>query len=413
MPECKNRIYVDYLPLSMLRRAPRNPKGHDLGSLDRSFARFGYVEPIAINEKTGRVMAGHDRLDALEKKQAAHEAPPARIMVENGEWLVPVLRGISFESDAEAEAYLLASNPITIAGGWQDDELAKVLADLQVQEDGLEGLGFTPSEVSELLRRLDAGSAALTEDLARATELQRQWQTTEHQIWRAGAHRVYCGNCAEVPAAFFEGRKIHLVCTAPLWGVSYGAKARDLNEYKRLKSTIERDIANDHLEGPELRKLFAGALKLAAANAVAGCVIYVMAPAGDRLPFFISAIGEAGFTYKHSLVWLKNALVMGRADYHYRHKLVPYGWIENGVHCWLGGRDQNSVFAIDRPTNSDLHPTTKPVELIARMIRNSSRPGDLVYDPFAGSGTALIAGHQLKRTVYAVEQEPRYVAVQL
>ena len=281
---------------------------------------------------------------------------------------------------------------------------------------GSKGLGFTPSEVSELLRRIDADP--LIEDqpeqlLARATELQRQWRTAEHQIWRAAAHRIYCGDCAEVPAAFFEGRQIHLVCTDPPWGVSYGAKARSLNQYKRRKSTIERDIANDDLQGPELRRLFAAALKLAAAHAVAGCVLYVMAPAGDRLPFFISAIEAAGFTYKHALVWLKHALVMGRADYHYRHELVLYGWIENGAHCWAGGRDQDSVFAIDRPTHSDLHPTTKPVELIARMIRNSSRPGDLVYDPFAGSGTALVAGHQLKRTVYAVEQEPLYVAVQL
>ena len=139
MPEFEHPVYVEYLPLSTLQRAPRNPKGHDLGALDQSFARFGYVEPIAINEQTGRVVAGHGRLDALAKKQAAHEEPPARIRVENGEWLVPVLRGVSFASDAEAEAYLLASNQITIAGGWQDDELAQVLADLQVQEGGLEG----------------------------------------------------------------------------------------------------------------------------------------------------------------------------------------------------------------------------------------------------------------------------------
>jgi hypothetical protein len=117
MPEFEYPVYVEYLPRTTLKRAARNPKGHDLGALDQSFARFGYVEPIAINKQTGRVVAGHGRLDALAKKRAAHEAPPARIRVENGEWLVPVLRGVSFASDAEAEAYLLASNQITIAGG--------------------------------------------------------------------------------------------------------------------------------------------------------------------------------------------------------------------------------------------------------------------------------------------------------
>jgi DNA modification methylase len=186
-----------------------------------------------------------------------------------------------------------------------------------------------------------------------------------------------------------------------------------LEQDKGVKSTIERDIGNDNLDGPGLRALFAAALKLAVAHAHRGCALYAMVPSGDRLPFFIAALGDAGVAHKHTLVWLKNSLVMGRADYHYRHELILYGWIENGAHYWAGGRDQDSVFEIDRPTNSDLHPTTKPVELIARMIRNSSAPGDGIYDPFAGSGTALVAGHQLGRVVYAVEKDPLYVAVQL
>jgi hypothetical protein len=319
MQKLNSPISIDYMPLSQLPRAPRNPKAHDLGLIDRSLARFG----MWSRSPSMRLPAGlwpDTAAWTLLKKESFGEEPPGRIVIEDGEWYVPVLRGISFDSDAEAEAYLLASNQTTIAGGWQDDELAKVLAELALQDGGLEGVGFAQDDISELLRRIGADSGPVIEDdpnrlLARALELQRQWQTAEHQFWRAGSHWLCCGNCETVPPRFFGGHK--------------------------------------------------------------------------------------------------NSLVMGRADYHYRHELILYGWMENGPHRWTGGRVRDSVFEIDRPTNSDQHPTQKPVELITRMIRNSSLPGDIVYDPFAGSGTTLVAGHQLKRTVYAVEKDPLYVAVQL
>jgi hypothetical protein len=134
MLNSKEAIFIEYMALSQLRRAPRNPKAHDLALIGRSFARFGYVEPIAINETTGRIVAGHGRLDALEQRRAAGEPPPERIVVKDGQWRVPVLRGIRFETDAAAEAYLLAANQTTIAGGWQEEELARVLAELAAQD---------------------------------------------------------------------------------------------------------------------------------------------------------------------------------------------------------------------------------------------------------------------------------------
>lgn len=113
------------------------------------------------------------------------------------------------------------------------------------------------------------------------------------------------------------------------------------------------------------------------------------------------------------MIWLKQTFVLGRADYHYRHEPILYGWIANGPHYFAGDRTQDSVFEIDRPTSSELHPTSKPVELIAKMIANSSRPGQIVYDPFAGSGSTLVAAHQLGRVGYGCEIDPGYVAVTL
>ena len=100
-------------------------------------------------------------------------------------------------------------------------------------------------------------------------------------------------------------------------------------------------------------------------------------------------------------------------DYHFRHEPILYGWLENGAHYFIEDRSQDRVFQVDKPHVSDLHPTTKPVELIARMIANSSRPGEIVYDPFCGSGSTLLAAHQLERVGYGIEIDPGYVAVTL
>ena len=121
----------------------------------------------------------------------------------------------------------------------------------------------------------------------------------------------------------------------------------------------------------------------------------------------------AGFSFKHHLVWIKQQMVLGRSDYNYRHEPILYGWLENGAHYFTEDRTQTTVFEVNKPATSEFHPTTKPVELIARMVANSSRPGELVYDPFCGSGSTLLAAHQLGRIGYGVEVNPGYVAVTL
>lgn len=136
-------------------------------------------------------------------------------------------------------------------------------------------------------------------------------------------------------------------------------------------------------------------------------------PSGSMLPYFIAGLEDGGFTFKHSLAWIKNSMVLGRGDYHYRHETILYGWLPNGAHYFTSDRTQDSVFEIDRPQASPFHPTTKPIGLVARMIMNSSRKGELVFDPFCGSGTTLLACEQLGRIGFGVELDPRYVAVTL
>jgi DNA modification methylase len=182
---------------------------------------------------------------------------------------------------------------------------------------------------------------------------------------------------------------------APLkepYGVSYAAKNEFLNRSDRGNRT-QKPITNDHLTQAEIEALFRDALAAVVEHCEPGAACYATVPGGPLQVCFIRAFERAGFTFKHGLVWVKNQFVIGMSGYHFRHEPVLYGWLGNGPHYWCGDRSQDSVFEIDKPHVSDLHPTQKPVELIA----NSSRAGEIIYDPFSGAGTTLVATHQLGR----------------
>jgi DNA modification methylase len=408
-------IQVRYLPLSRLPRAPRNPKSHDLDVINDSITRFGFVNPVVINEKTGRIVAGHGRVDTLQRAKAASKQPPDRIVDKDGDWFIPVLVGVAFASDAEAEAYVIADNQTTILGGWDEKALADVLKDHVDTPFGLAGMGFSNEDVADLLLKVngDPGAGAASQDnepIDKSAELQAKWGTAQGQLWRIGPHRLWCGDSQTPPAELFAGGKIRMVWTDPPYGVSYGQKTDWMKEHNAQKHW--RPIANDDLKPDLVGALFAGALKAVLEHAQIGAACYATVPSA-LLGVFIAAFEASGFSYKHCLAWVKQQFVMGRSDYHYRHEPILYGWIENGPHYFVDDRKQDSVFDVDRPAASEFHPTTKPVELVARMVANSSRPGECVYDPFSGSGTTLVACEQLKRAGRANELDPGYAAVAL
>ncbi len=159
-----SQVHIEYVPLGELRRWLRNPKSHHLGDIHESYNRFGYVAPMLLDERTGRLVAGHGRLDALQQRKASGKPAPERIATRDGQWLVPVIRGVSFTSDEEAEAYGIADNRLVEAGGWNDAALAQVLADLAAGP-GLDGIGFDDEDLDVLL-------AGLMEPEAVAKEVQ-------------------------------------------------------------------------------------------------------------------------------------------------------------------------------------------------------------------------------------------------
>lgn len=206
-----------------------------------------------------------------------------------------------------------------------------------------------------------------------------------------------------------DGPKIRMIWTDPPYGVDYGAKTAWMEAHgaQRKRAPIE----NDKLTAGETGVMFKQALLIATTFAMPGAAAYASVPS-IYLVYFIQALAASGFQYRHCLVWVKQSFVMGRSDYHYRHEPILYGWLE-GAHYFTEDRTQDSVFEVDRPQASEFHPTTKPVELIARMVRNSSRQGEVVYDPFCGSGSTLLAAHQLGRIGYGVEIDAGYCAVTL
>ena len=250
--------------------------------------------------------------------------------------------------------------------------------------------------------------------LDRAAELQAKWGTEAAQLWEIGPHRLLCADSRERAAVgrlWRDGRpKLRLVWTDPPYGVDYAAKNAFLNRSDR-GNRIQAPIENDKLTAGETGIMFKQALAVARQFAEPGAVCYATVPSGPLLFYFFQAFTAAGFTFHAQLTWVKHHFVIGMADYHHRYEPILYGWLPDAAHYFVDDRSQDDVFEVDKPHINDLHPTTKPVELVARMVANSSRRGETVYDPFCGSGTTLVACEQLGRVGYGVEIDPGYTAV--
>ena len=208
---------VEYLPLSGLKPAIRNPKSHEVETVLASMGRFGYVAPMILDERTKRLVAGHGRLESLNRAKRAGQRPADRIRVEDNEWLVPVVRGVAFTDDREAEAYLLADNQTTILGGWNDDELKAIIASLGSQ-DALAGTGF-----EELFAESELEQDDPTPLVDRAAELQKKWQTGRGQLWLIGKHRLLCGDSTSEGDVrkLMNGKRACLFATDPPYLVQY------------------------------------------------------------------------------------------------------------------------------------------------------------------------------------------------
>lgn len=227
-------------------------------------------------------------------------------------------------------------------------------------------------------------------------------------LFQIGEHRLLCGDSTEVNAVslLMNGQKADMVFTDPPWNVNYGAvKEGNAMGYK------PRTIMNDAMSTSDFKDFMGSAFAMMAMHSKKGCPTYVVMSAQEWGNLMLS-LHYNSYHWSSTIIWNKSHLVMSRKDYHTKYEPIWYGWLEGGPRlCPVEDRKQSDVWDVDRPTKSDLHPTTKPIELISIALRNSSRQGDLIMELFTGSGSTMVAAHQLKRICYGMELDPKYCQV--
>ena len=224
----KQEMKIEYIPLDKLIRWPRNPKQHDMGVIHKSMDRFGFTSPVLMDEGTGRLVAGHGRLDTLMQKMNAGEDPPARIVKKDRMWHVPVIRGLSFKSEQEAEAYLIADNRLVELGGWDVLVLCGVLSDLA--KDGMElldGIGYDGDDLDGFLAE-HGEKEGLTDDDA-VPEVPDDPVSKLGDLYILGENRLLCGDATkkEDVERLMDGQKADMVFTDPPYGMNLDAEGFD------------------------------------------------------------------------------------------------------------------------------------------------------------------------------------------
>jgi DNA modification methylase len=301
--------------------------------------------------------------------------------------------------EAEADLLLSTLDPLAALATPEPQALAELLSRVESSSEAVnELLRSLAHQASVGLRTLHADPDHLPEAV--------EPRTSPGDLWLLGEHRLLCADATQAEAfpRLMEGERAHVLWTDPPYGVDYTGKTPDA-----LK------IAGDKAAG--LTELLRSSFAAAGSFLAPGAAIYLCHPAGREGLIFLEAFRAQGWRLHQGLVWVKDVMVLGHADYHYRHEPIAYGYAPGGRRPgrgragWYGGNSQDSVMEIPRPKASREHPTIKPVELVRRCLENSSVPGDVVLDPFCGSGTTLIACEMLGRRGFGVELDPRYVDV--
>jgi DNA modification methylase len=392
MNDEEQQLEVRYVPIGDVKPWEKNPKKHNVPAIIASIKRFGRMKPISVQKGTMMVIAGHGRLEAM-KKMGFETIPITEHEMPN----------------AEAKAYALVDNETTISGGW-DDALLKV--DLQEIKLELPDLDMADFGFSERQRGVMAKED--TFDVDAATKAVKEPISKTGDIISLGNHRLMCGDSVDKANVdtLMGGAKAVMIHTDPPYNVNYGS-----TKNPKYKSTEDRKIANDDLSAPEWESFNLKLFEIM--KDVCEGDVYMWGASGPDGLRARTWLMEAGCHWSATIVWMKNSLIISPANYHRQYEPCYYGWF-NKSSCNFsfsnlpgGGEDrrQSDLWQVDKPHDSMLHPTMKPIELCARAVLNSSKEGDIVLDLFGGSGSTLIACEQTKRKCYMMELDPRYCDV--
>ena len=383
-----NPIHIEYQPIDALVPYARNAKQHSdaqVAQIAASIREFGWGAPILVDGENN-VIAGHGRLLAARKL---------------GMTVVPVVP-LHHLSNTQRRALILADNKIGENATWENELLGLELADLQEAGFDLGLTGFSPEEWDALIAGEDITKDGLTDEDA-VPEAPVEPISQAGDIWILGEHKLICGDATKLEhyQALLGDELVDMAFTDPPYNVNYANTAKDKMRGKN------RPILNDNLGDG-----FGGFLMEACHNLLThtkGAVYIAMS--SSELDTLQAAFRAAGGRWSTFIIWAKNTFTLGRSDYQRQYEPILYGWRDGIDHFWCGARDQGDVWHVKKPAKNDLHPTMKPVELVERAIRNSSKTKDLVLDPFGGSGTTLIACEKSGRRARLIELDPKYVDV--
>jgi DNA modification methylase len=394
---------ADYAP------HPKNPNGHpleQLAELDDSLGRFGQFKNVVVWRDY--FLAGHGLVEAARRRGISE--------------LVAV--DMSHLSETDALALMVADNQLAELSVMDDKLLADLLA---VFPEPMDVPGITEDWLDEFgdlwLGEEPPAEGEDTEPKIELAEVLRgEWGVEPGQLWELGQHRLICGDCTDpaVVKRVMGGEQAEMCFTDPPYGVAIGDKNKMLNSIvdpitgktRSHHKRVQKNLVNDDISERELAELVKAAFDEVLNVLSPGGAWYVCVPGGPLMMIFGEALKLRG-VWRQTITWVKNQSTfspMG-VDYHWQSEPIIYGWSPGAGHRYYGGRKQTTVWEIAKPMASPEHPTMKPVDLVERAIQNSTKVDELVYDPFLGSGTTLVACENLKRQCRAVEIDPGYVAV--
>lgn len=426
--DIQKRRITELKPAEYNPRKALTPEDAEWQKIKNSIDKFGYVDPIIVN-KDGTIIGGHQRYNVL----TALGYDEIDVVV------------LDLSKDDE-KALNIAMNKIS--GEWDELKLKDLLLELDLGDYDISLTGFDNNDLEGLVELFEV-EPEVTEDNYDAAQayddsVKNGPVIKQGEVWQLGRHRLVCGNSTDMSDVkkLLGGEMLDLVITDPPYNVNYEEKAEALNEY-RPNNNGAMKIENDLMGNDEFYSFLFKVYSNMYEYMRAGAAIYVFHADSEGLNFR-KAFVDAGFKLSECLIWEKNNFVLGRCDYHWRHEPILYGWKEGAAHYFINDRtqdtilleddvdfeamkkqdliqyikdmqnkyhDQTSVIYEKKPMSSSLHPTMKPLELVGKLMKNSSKKDWIVGDFFGGSGSTLMAAEQLGRTAYVMELDEHYASV--
>ena len=380
----KTTTELQLVPIAKLVPYVNNARTHSpeqIMKLRSSLREFGFINPVIIDRDYG-VIAGHGRILAA-KEEGITEAPCVFA---------------DHLTEAQKKAYIIADNRMAMDAGWDEEILRVEIEALQAEDFDPLLTGFDAAELDELFAD-GSEKDVKDDDFDLSAALEKASFVEPGDVWTVGRHRLVCGDATSEDdmTKLMNGKRANLIVTDPPYGVSF-------------KSASGLTIQNDSMKDEEFYQFLLSAFQRMADHLEKGGSAYVFHADTEGLNFR-RAFVDAGFHLAGCCIWVKDSLVLGRSDYQWQHEPVLYGFLQNGKHPWFSDRKQTTIWNFAKPKRNANHPTSKPLDLLAYPIGNSTQENAIVVDTFGGSGSTMMACEQMNRTCFMMELDGKYASV--